>query len=109
MKGAYWTIQDSSIELSDNTSASSVARNDNYRTKIVWAHFSIQGLLKVSISDQHKASGCKIVIFDLSGVLTGELIHMGQAGLMYMLAKCIEIQLSFSKLHPTMREEIFIC
>ena len=91
MKGAYWMIQDSSIELSDDISTSLVAHNDDYRTKIVWVHFSIQGLLKASISDPHKASGCKIIIFDLSGVLMGESIHMGQVGLMYTLAKCIKI------------------
>ena len=108
MKGAYWTIQDSSIELSNDISTSSVACNDYHRTKIAWAHFSIQGLLEASISDQHKASRCKIVIFDLSGMLTGESIHMGQAGLMYTLAKRIEIRLSFSELHPMTRKEIFI-
>ena len=70
-------IQDSSIELGNNVSSSPVMHDDDHGTEVMQPHFLIQGLFKVSVADQHEASRCKIVIFDLGGMLAEELIHMG--------------------------------
>ena len=76
-KCTYWTIQDSSIKLGNNVSSSPVTHDDDHETKVMQPHFSIQGLFEASVADQHEASGCKIVIFDLGGMLVEESIHMG--------------------------------
>ena len=83
-------------------------QDDDHGSYIVWVHLAIQGFLEVDILDQYEATGCKVVIPDLGGVLVGEAVHMGYAGRMYTLLKFVEIRLSLGKLLAMTREEIFI-
>jgi len=83
-------------------------QDDDHGSYIAWVHLAIQGFLEAGIPDQHEATGCKVVIPDLGGVLAREAVHMGYVGHMYTLSKFVEIRLSLGKLLAMMREEIFI-